>query len=93
MSSEDKQLFLRDIVKQKKQILHYVLFAFITGILTNIDILVAKSVFDGATAGTYAALSVMAKFLLFLGISIETVYYPQLVGEEKYDSIKILKIG
>jgi O-antigen/teichoic acid export membrane protein len=93
VSKQEKELFITDIKKQKKQIFHYIAFACITWILTNIDILVAKSIFESQTAGIYAALSIMAKFLIFIWISIETVYYPQLVGEKVYNSVKIFKIG
>lgn len=59
----------------------------------NIDILIVKNMFDGETAGYYAAISVLAKFLVFLGLSIETVYYPQLVKETVLPKMQLLKIS
>ena len=59
----------------------------------NIDILIVKNMFDGETAGYYAAISVLAKFLVFLGLSIETVYYPQLVKEATLPVKQLVKIS
>lgn len=44
----------------------------------NSDIIIAKNIFDETTAGGYAALSVIAKFVVFVGAAIETVYYPKI---------------
>jgi O-antigen/teichoic acid export membrane protein len=49
----------------------------------NLDIIFAKNLFDAETAGTYAGISVVAKFLIFLGGSVETVYYPQIMERKK----------
>jgi len=74
--------------------LKYFFFAsIILTLFQNIDILIVKNMFDGETAGYYAAISVLAKFLVFLGLSIETVYYPQLVKESVFPKIQILKVS
>jgi len=59
----------------------------------NIDILIVKNMFNAETAGYYAAVSVLAKFLVFLGLSIETVYYPQLVKETVFPKLQLMKIS
>jgi len=59
----------------------------------NIDILIVKNIFDGEIVGYYAAISVIAKFLVFLGLSIETVYYPKLVKEKIFPYKQVLGIS
>ncbi len=49
--------------------------------------------FGWETAGYYAAVSILAKFLVFLWLSIETVYYPQLVKWKIFPTQQILKIS
>lgn len=89
----NKQAVLQSFLWQKKQILQYLFTSIIIALLMNIDILIIKNMFDGETAWYYAAVSVLAKFLIFLGLSIETVYYPQLVKEEIFPKSQILKIS
>lgn len=84
---------LSSFLSQKKQILQYIATSILIALFMNIDILIVKNMFDGETAGYYAAISVLAKFLVFLGLSIETVYYPQLVKESVFPKIQILKVS
>lgn len=45
----------------------------------NGDVILAKNLFDATTAGIYGAVSVVGKFIIFLGAAIETVYYPKII--------------
>ena len=78
---------------QKKQILQYLFTSVLIALFMNIDILIVKNMFDGETAWYYAAISVLAKFLIFLWLSIETVYYPQLVKTMVFPKMQLLKIS
>jgi O-antigen/teichoic acid export membrane protein len=49
--------------------------------LINADIFIVQHLFVGTLAGDYAAISVLSKFLLFLGTALESVYYPQLASK------------
>ncbi len=82
-----------DFLKQKKQILHYFLWAIIVAFLMNADILFAKNIFNNTNAWIYAWLSVIWKLVLFVVFSIETVYYPILTKEKFIDKLKILKLS
>ncbi len=92
-----KDLDINNISKtfltQKRQILQYLFTSILIALFMNIDILIVKNIFDGETAGYYAAISVLAKFLVFLGLSIETVYYPQLVKESILPKLQLLKVS
>jgi len=72
---------------------YFFIASIILTIFQNIDILIVKNMFDWETAGYYAAVSVVAKFLVFLWLSIETVYYPQLVKWKTFPTKQILKIS
>lgn len=48
--------------------------------ITNLDIMMIQHHFKDQSA-TYIALSVVAKFLVFLGTALESVYYPQLSSQ------------
>ena len=78
-----EQEIITDFKSQKKQIFQFFLSSIILAILMNIDIIFAKHLFEPETAWTYAGISIIAKFLVFVGMSIETVYYPVLVSEKK----------
>ena len=90
---ESQKQILSSFLSQKKQILQYLFTSVLIALLMNIDILIVKNMFDAETAGYYAAVSVLAKFLVFLWLSIETVYYPQLVKETVFPKLQILKIS
>ena len=72
-----------DFLKQKKQLFHFLYSAIILALFMNIDVLFAKHFFDSETAWVYAWISTIAKFLVFVGMSIETVYFPVLTSENK----------
>lgn len=60
-----------------QQVFSMVSVAIVIMILTQGDIVIAQHLFP-TQSSTYIALSVVAKFLIFLGGTIDTVYYPQL---------------
>jgi hypothetical protein len=51
-------------------------------LLSNMDIIIAQHLFPGTIAGYYVAVSIVAKFLVFLWWAIETVYYPIFVSTD-----------
>lgn len=87
----DKDIFY-DFKIQKKQIFHYMLASLILAVFMNADILFAKHFFDNTNAWIYSGISVMAKFALFAWMSIETVYYPIIIGENKINKFKFAMI-
>jgi len=92
-TKELEENIVKDFLSQKKQIFQFLITSIIMALLMNIDILIIKNMFDWETAGYYAAVSVLAKFLVFLWLSVETVYYPQLVKEKIFPTKKILQIS
>jgi len=92
-TKELEENITKDFLSQKKQIFQFLITSIIMAFLMNIDILIIKNIFDWETAGYYAAVSILAKFLVFLWLSIETVYYPQLVKEKIFPTKKILQIS
>ena len=96
-SIEEKEVrqieIITSFLSKRKQIIQYLFTSIIIALLMNIDILIVKNMFGWETAGYYAAVSVVAKFLVFLWLSIETVYYPQLVKWKTFPTKQILKIS
>jgi len=88
-----EQEIISDFKSQKYQIFHFFLSSIILAILMNIDILFAKHFFEPEIAGTYAWISIIAKFLVFVWMSIETVYYPVLTTEKNIDKKKIFLLS
>lgn len=84
----DKEIF-HDLKIQKKQILHYMLSSIILAVFMNADILFAKHFFDNTVAWIYSGISAMAKFALFAWMSIETVYYTIIIGENRLNKFKV----
>ncbi|MDD2487621.1 MAG: oligosaccharide flippase family protein [Candidatus Gracilibacteria bacterium] len=85
---EDMEGIKKDFKKEFTHVFNFFLLVFLLSIFMNIDLIFAKSFFDGNTAGIYAGLSIIAKFLIFLGGAVETVYYPQIMEYKKEDSPK-----
>jgi O-antigen/teichoic acid export membrane protein len=81
------------LFKNISNLKYFFIASIILTLFQNIDILIVKSLFDSETTGYYAAISVLAKFLIFLGLSIETVYYPQLVKESSLPTLQLLRIS
>ncbi len=88
-----KKTFLSDLLSDKSEIINFIFWSLIFALFMNIDILIIKNIFDVETAGYYAMISVICKFLVFLWISIETVYYPQLVSKKNIPIKKIANIS
>jgi O-antigen/teichoic acid export membrane protein len=73
------QELLQDFRRQKQEILHFFLSALFFAILMNMDVLLAKNIFSSQDAGIYTGISVLWKFLIFLLLTTETVYYGQIL--------------
>ncbi len=71
-----KEIYLT-FMKERPKIIMFCLVMVVSIGLANADILIVQNLF-GKSAVSYIAISVVAKFLIFLGSAIETVYYPQL---------------
>jgi hypothetical protein len=84
---------ISDFKSQKKQIFQFFLSSIILAILMNIDILFAKHFFEAEIAWTYAGISIIAKFLVFVWMSIETVYYPILTSQKFIDKKKVFLLS
>lgn len=74
--------YTQDIVAnfrgERKQIIRFSMIALLLTFLMQSDIFIVQHLFVGERAGSYGAVSVLAKFLFFLCSALETVYYPQL---------------
>lgn len=75
----NSKFLLKDFWKQKKDIFSYVVLLALTAFFMNIDILLARNIFNETVSGYYAWISMMWKFMIFALASIETVYYPQVM--------------
>lgn len=73
----------KDFVLQKKEIFHFVVVSFFFAFFFNIDIIIAKNLFPADLVWVYAGVSVLGKFLVFLLLSIETVYYSEIMSHKK----------
>ena len=74
---------LLDFKKNKFEIWNFFFVSFFFVIFMNIDLILAKNIFDEKTAWIYAWISILWKFLIFLLLSIETVYYSQIMEYKK----------
>ena len=74
---------ISDFKNSKKDILNFFFISLFFAIFMNIDVILAKNLFDETTAWIYAWISVLWKFLIFLLLSIETVYYSQIMEYDK----------
>ena len=74
---------LTDFNNNKKDIFNFFIWSLFFAIFMNIDVILAKNIFDPKTAWIYAWISVLWKFLIFLLLSIETVYYSQIMEYKK----------
>lgn len=57
----------------------YVMSSIFFTLLMNIDVILAKNLYTPEMAGLYAGVAVVGKFLIFLLMSLETVYYGQIM--------------
>ncbi len=74
---------LADFNKNKVEIINFFFVSLFFAVLMNIDTILAKNIFDDKTAWIYAWLSILWKFLIFLLLSVETVYYSQIMEYSK----------
>ncbi len=72
-----------DFKKWKNEIINFFLVSLFFAILMNVDVILAKNIFSPDVAGGYAWISILWKFLIFLMLSIETVYYGQIMEHAK----------
>ncbi len=72
-------IIVPNIKEKRKEILNFFIMSSLFWILMNIDIILIKNIFDERTAGIYAWVAILWKFLIFLLLSIETVYYWQIM--------------
>ena len=81
---------LWDFKNNKREIINFFFVSLFFAIFMNIDVILAKNIFDDKVAWIYAWLSVLGKFLIFLLLSIETVYYSQIMEYSKKELPKYL---
>ena len=77
-SGTNKEL-VSDFQKNKKAILHFFLVNIFFAFLMNWDMLLARNLLDPHMAWIYAGISIIGKFLIFALLSVETVYYGQIM--------------
>lgn len=75
-----------DFLKDRTHIFQFFLLTLFLSTLMNSDVIVAKGLFDETLAGAYAGISILAKIVVFLGGSVESVYYPQIMEKPLRDS-------
>lgn len=80
----DVRYVLKDFLKSKASILHFLFLSILLSFFTNGDVLLARSIFTPEQTGLYAGISVVWKFLLYTLLSIETVYYGQIMEHRQY---------
>lgn len=80
-----KELFA-EFVTHKKDISQYFLVSFFFALFMNIDVIFVQNIFDTSSAWIYVGIAVLWKFLIFLLLSVETVYYGQIM-EHKRENI------
>ncbi len=73
------KFLLKDFWNQKKDIFSYIILLVFTAFFMNIDILLARNIFNETISWYYAWISMMWKFMIFALVSIETVYYSQIM--------------
>lgn len=81
----DSSSLLKDFLLQKKEIGNFVLVSFFFAFFFNIDVIFAKHLFPENMVGIYAGISVLWKFLVFLLLSIETVYYSEIMSHPRQE--------
>lgn len=74
---------LQDFHKNKESIFQFFIVSLFFAVFMNIDVILAKNIFSPTQAGAYAAIAVLGKFLIFLMLSTETVYYGQVMEYSK----------
>jgi O-antigen/teichoic acid export membrane protein len=80
------------------ELLHFFLLTFVLVLLQNLDLMLVNRFFAGDVAGKYALISVIMKFVIFIAVSVEIVYYPKLshpnfYKRDLFDAIALLLLG
>ncbi len=89
-SKGDKLELRRELIKNRWEIFHFFLMSFVFAFFMNIDVILAKNLFSWELSGIYAAITVLWKFLIFLLLSIETVYFGQIMEHEQSSTPRAL---
>lgn len=74
---------IKDFSQNKSEILHFFLVSFFFAVLMNADVIIVRNIFSAEEAGIYSGIAVLWKFLIFLLLSIETVYFWQIMEFSK----------
>ena len=69
--------------KNLHSISHFLWVSLFFALLMNGDIILARHLLSWEQAGVYAGVSIVGKFLLYILLSIETVYYAQIMEHER----------
>lgn len=77
------KLLLKDFYENKLEIINFFLVSLFFAIFMNIDIILVRNIFSENEAWIYAWISVLWKFLIFIVLSIETVYFWQIMEYKK----------
>lgn len=78
-----KEDFYALIKRDKKWVMRYIIGTVLFTFFMNADILFAKHFYNPDAAGIYAWVAILAKFLIYFLLSIETVYYGQIMEHSK----------
>ena len=86
-----KKLF-KDFIWSKTELFNFFFVSLIFSIFMNIDMLIARNIFSSWEAWIYWWITVLWKFLIFLLLAIETIYYGQIMKFKKSEIPKNLLI-
>lgn len=78
--STEKQI-QRDLKQEIPNLFQFFLLSVLLAVMMNMDIILATYFLDKEIAGAYAAISVLAKFIVFIIGAIDMVYYPKITWE------------
>lgn len=81
--SSNIKWLLKDFLKNEKEIINFFLVSLFFTIFMNIDVILSRNLLSETQAWIYSWISVMWKFLLFLLLSIETIYFWQIMEHNK----------
>lgn len=70
----------RDFKNELPNLMQFFILSVLLAVMMNMDIILATRFFEKEMAGGYAAVSVLAKFIMFIIGAIDTVYYPKVAG-------------
>ncbi len=68
----------RKFYENRVGLFHFFLLTFLLALFQNLDLILVNRFFVADVAGKYALVSVIMKFVIFIALSVETVYYPRL---------------